>query len=408
MAARAKLGGCMVAVVCVLVFSAATAAGQTKKPIKFMKLTDLTGPASAQVGPMGWAAEDYINWLNKKEGGIDGHPVELELIDTKYDLTLIRSAYARFKGMKQATLNLDSLSGGIEALRQQYDKDKIPVMMETGHGPALYPAAWTFGLMPPYDDVLCAFADWIKRQWKEARKPRVALFLGDYASGRSPQLAKWYCEKVGVEVVAEEICPLRPTDTSDLLIRIRDAKPDYIFDTLMPDQAKVVLRDKQKLDIKIPQINFVFNSDLIAKTVPPEAYEGYMGFEAISAWWVKDVPGVQLSYKLYEKRGEVPPYAYIGGVGGTMIWIEAVKNALRKVGYEKLDGPAIFDGYVAIKGLSCMGIFKEIDYTKGDRRGNKWLRISKLNKDGSVLAISEWMEAPWNLKLKQEAQKETK
>jgi hypothetical protein len=88
-----------------------------------------------------------------------------------------------------------------------------------------------------------------------------------------------------------------------------------------------------------------------------------------------------------------------------MIWARAVKNALETVGYDKLNGAAIFDGYMKIKNFTARGIFKEIDYTKGDRRGNKWLRISKLNKDGSVSAITEWFPSPWNLKLKAEMKK---
>jgi len=97
------------------------------------------------------------------------------------------------------------------------------VLMITGHGPALYPPSWVVATQPPYDDSLCTMADWIANNWKEKRPPRLALLLGDYASGRSPELAKWYCEKRGVKVVAVEYCALLPTDTSDLLIRTRDS-----------------------------------------------------------------------------------------------------------------------------------------------------------------------------------------
>ena len=243
-------------------------------------------------------------------------------------------------------------------------------------------------------------ADWIIANWKEKRKPRLALLLGDYASGRSPELAKWYCEKKGIEIVDVEYCPLMPNDTSDLLIRIRNSKPDYIYDTLMPGQVKVVLRDKLKLGITTPQVNFVFNSFLITKTVPPEAYDGYMGFQLASSWWEKDVPGVKLAYELYAKRGSVPPFAYIAAVGAAMVWEEAVKNAIESVGYEKLDGPAILNGYLGIKNFNAMGLFKNVSYSKSDLRGSKWLKICRLHKDGTASNVTDWMEAPWNLKLK--------
>jgi branched-chain amino acid transport system substrate-binding protein len=398
---------CSMVVIAVILFVAGGSTlcfGQAKQPVKFVMLTDLTGPAHAQVGSEGWAAEDYFTWLNQ-QGGIDGHPVQVEVIDTKYQLPLIRTAYARVKEMKHTAVSFDAISGGIEALRGQFAIDKIPVMMITGHGPALYPPSWVVAQMAPYDDTLCTMADWVASTWKEKRPARIALFLGDYASGRSPELAKWYVEKKGIQISAVEYCPLLPTDTSDLLIRIRESKPDYIFDTLMPDQIKVALRDRLKLGIKIPQINFVFNSDLIMKTVPLEAYADYMGFQSQSSWWEKHVPGIQLAYQLYKKRGDIPTYTYGGAIGASLVMTEAVKNALKKVGYEKMDGSAIRDGYLGIKNYTGMGLFKGITYTPDDLRGNKWLKVCKFNNDGSISNVTDWMEAPHNLKLKAEMEK---
>jgi branched-chain amino acid transport system substrate-binding protein len=396
---KTKAWSVILSFVIALFLTAGTAAAAEKGPIHFVMLTDLTGPAHAQVAPEGWSAEDYITWLNKR-GGINGHPLTIEVIDTKYQLPLIRTAYARNKDRKHMTMSFDAISGGIEAMKGQFAKDKIPVSMYTGHGPALYPASWVFANMPPYDDTLCTFADWIKANWKENRKPRLALLLGDYASGRSPELAKWYCEKIGLDIVSVEYVPVLPTDTSDLLIRMRDTKPDFVFDTLMPDQCKVILKDRFKLGIKIPQANFVYNSDLIKQTVPLEAYVGYMGLQCGASWWETDVPGVKLAYELYKHRGPIPSATYILSLGGVMAWVEAVKNALNKVGYEKLDGQAIYDGYLQIKNFTAMGVFKEISYYPDDLRGSKWLKICKFNNDGSISNVTDWMEAPHNLKLK--------
>lgn len=374
---------------------------QQKKPINFVTLGDLTGPLHTLVAPMVWGSEDYFSWLNQ-QGGIDGHPAKVEVIDTKYQLPLIRTAYARVKEMKQTAISFDSLSGGIEALRDQFATDKVPVLMLTGHGPALFPPSWVFAVMPTFDDNLCSMADWIVSNWKEKRKPRLALLLGDYAAGRSPEMANWYVKKKGIGIVAVEYCPLQPTDTSDLLIRIREAKPDFIFDTLTTDQVKVVLKDRLRLGIKIPQVSFVANAYIIMKTVSPEAYADYMYFQSFGTWWEKHIPGVQLSYKLYNKRGDTPPDQYSMTVGAMMVWAEAVKNALRKVGYEALDGPAIYEGFMQIKNFTAMGIFKDITYTKDDLRGCKWSKVCRFNKDGTISNASDYFTAPHNLRLKAE------
>lgn len=391
-------------IACVIFGNSSFVFAQEKKPLKFFILTDLTGPVHAQIASEGWAAEDYFAWLNK-QGGIEGHPVDISVIDTKYSLPLIRSAYNRIKDTKNMALNFDAISGGIEALKGEFIKDKIPAMMMTGHGPAVYPPGWVFSVMTPYDDVLCTMADWITSFWKENRKPRLALFLGDYASGRAPELAKWYCEKKGIEVVSVEYCPLQPTDSTDLLSRIRDAKPDYIFDTLMADQIKVVLRDRVRLGIKTPQVTFVFSSEVIMATVPKEAYVGYMGFQNNNSWWNADVPGVKLALDLYKKRGNQPNLTYFLSVGGCMVWEEAVRNALKKVGYDGLTGPAVYDGYMGIKQFTARGIFKDITYTKDDLRGNRWQRIAKINDDSTLSWVTDHMPTPWNLKMKAEMEK---
>jgi hypothetical protein len=135
---------------------------------------------------------------------------------------------------------------------------------------------------------------------------------------------------------------------------VRDKNPDFVFDTLMPDQLKVVLKDRFKLGIKIPQASFVFASELIRETVSLEARAGYMGFQRSASWWEKDVPGVKLAYELYKHRGPIPNSTYLVALGGIMAWAQAVKNAVNKVGYEKLDGQAIYDGYMQFKNYTEM------------------------------------------------------
>ena len=83
-----------------------------------------------------------------------------------------------------------------------------------------------------------------------------------------------------------------------------------------------------------------------------------------------------------------------------MAWVEAVKNAINAVGYENLDGQAIYDGYMKVKNFTAMGLANEISYYPDDTRGSKWIKICKFNDDGSISNITDWFEAPHNLKLK--------
>ncbi len=93
--------------------------------------------------------------------------------------------------------------------------------MITGHGPALYPpdrSSRRCHLMMTH--YIIGGLDY--GQLERKRKPRLALLLGDYASGRSPEMAKWYCEQKGIEIVGTGICFLYSRQIQAiLLIRTR-------------------------------------------------------------------------------------------------------------------------------------------------------------------------------------------
>ena len=130
-----------------------------------------------------------------------------------------------------------------------------------------------------------------------------------------------------------------------------------------------------------------------------------MGILPSSVWFEKNLPGVKLSYELFKKRGPIPNATYIAAVGACMVWVEAVKNALNKVGYEKLDGQAIYDGYMQIKNFTAMGIFPGVSYFPGDQRGVSKIRICRFENDGSVSTVADWFDVPHNLKLKAQENK---
>jgi len=130
-----------------------------------------------------------------------------------------------------------------------------------------------------------------------------------------------------------------------------------------------------------------------------------MGILPSSVWFEKNLPGVKLSYELFKKRGPIPNATYIAAVGACMVWVEAVKNALNKVGYEKLDGQAIYDGYMQIKNFTAMGIFPGVSCFPGDQRGVSKRRICRFENDGSVSTVADWFDVPHNLKLKAQENK---
>lgn len=407
---KAVLLMCLAAVLVASIALAGCAAPEEaaveKGPIKLAMVTDMTGPAHEQVMWCGWAAEDFAKWVNE-QGGISGHPVEMEVVDTKYDLTLIRTAYKRLR-TEVVSMSFDAQSHAYDALGDMFRMDEMPVLLTTGAGSALYPPGYVFSCMAPYDDRCCGMVDWIVANWEETRRPRLALLLGDYSSGRIAEQAEWYIEGKGVDLVAKEIVPWGPTDTTDQWVRIRDANPDYIYDTLCPDMMKVALMDKHRLGVDIPQLNFFWNSAIIRDTVPGEAYDGLMGMYSIYQWFNADKPGVKLVESIWTDYGHRTAAAsnvtncYIMAMASLFMQEEAIRLAIEQVGYEDLTPPAVYDGFCSIKNFDCRGLTKPFSLSKDKPRGQGGVQIGMLHKDGTVSIVCDWIECPWHLKLKAE------
>ena len=213
-------------------------------------------------------------------------------------------------------------------------------------------------------------------------------------------------ESKGVEVVAIEYCPWGPTSTVDQLTRIRDAKPDFMFDSQTPDMIKVSLTDKKRIGMgEIPQLNAGYSTMLITQLVSPEAFDGLLICLDFAQWPEPNHPGYQFCTQLYQKERNVkdlPPDVYPPCVASCMVWEEAIRLAVANVGYENLNGAAVYDGYTQIKDFPLMDLTKPVTLTKDIPRGNPWCRMWRLNKDGTATLVDDWRAAPWILKLQAE------
>ena len=377
---------------------------EVKGPIKVACFTDLTGPVAAQVAYSGWQFEDYFNWLNE-QGGIDGHPVEATVIDHRYDVSLLRTAYKKMKAEGIVCGSSGACSMVFNGIGEFAPEDEIPFIQDCFHGIALYPPSWFFSLLLATDDRVAGFGDWILENWKESRKPRLALLMGDYGAGKGPMEAKWYLEDKGIDVVAEEIVPLAVTDTIDHMTRIRDAKPDFIFDTALIFQQKLLLRDRVMLEMQdIPMMNFYWTYGMVISMIRPEEYDGYMNMASIAQSWQQEIPGVVFGDELHKGAGREGDHApaYLP-LAHHMLMADAIKRALDKVGYENLNGKAVYDALTTTKNFTADGLTFPASFTKERTRGTDEVRLIQLHKDGPPTIIDDSMECPWNLKLAAEA-----
>jgi hypothetical protein len=85
---------------------------------------------------------------------------------------------------------------------------------------------------------------------------------------------------------------------------------------------------------------------------------------------------------------------YLSGISQGMLYESALKVALKDVGYEKLDGEAMYHALQKLTGTDVtQGQMGTIDFSPTSRRVSRQVKFYKIT-GGKVVAISGWLTAP--------------
>ena len=400
------------------VWSPDTAAADEVKPLVIGHLGDWTGPAGMTCGPIGDAFILYFHeYINKERGGISytdpktGQAgqvkVKVEYADCRYELPLFKSAYRDFVDQGVVMIHTTS-SPAIEALKKDYKRDKIPCVISTGNTVGLWPPGWIYGHRGTFADDVGVYVKWIKANWKEKRAPRMAMMYHDGPFGRS---MLWggpeYAKANGFEIVADEPIPAMPVDMSGQLLRIKQAKADFIIVNILGSQAAVLLKDMKRIGLDIPLFILTCTDAVELSDLAGEAAEGaYYTSYTDQVSWDDNLPPVKWTNEHFRKymKGkagydvEKRPYAtglWFAGWFIADIAKEALRLALEKVPPDKLTGADVRDyGFNRMKDYDVHGLCKGITYYPGqDHRGGHWKNIHRV-KYGKDSIISDWIEEP--------------
>jgi len=385
-----------------------------QQPIEIVALADLTGPyatVSANVLP---GFEDAVAAINDR-GGVLGHPVKFEILDFAGDVKRGLSLYATVAAReRKPAFMLTSLSTLDMALRDRFAEDEIVCLTSGASTPALHPPGWLFGVYPAYVSMFGGFADWMVKDWQKTKTHegniRLAYVSWDGAFGRSidSEETAAYLKSKGVDVVAREWMPILTMSATDYLLRVKEAKPDWIVGSYHAFVFSVVLKDANALGLVPPKVRFaniMAGTDILLFSLAPDAtktIEPY-AWSSTPTFGDADNPFIQLCDKyITERHGEVPQLrnnVYPVAWRVPLVGCAAAKRVIKDKGYEGLTGKNMYDALCKMKGVDVEKEFLgvsygyTIDYGPDDRQLDL-VQIQQATKDAKIVPVSPFFHVP--------------
>jgi branched-chain amino acid transport system substrate-binding protein len=352
----------------------------------------LFGGAISQTGQYAEPAGRQVNaikqWVDEVNGhgGLLGHKIALRLLDDKSDTQTSIKLYEKLITEDKVDVLLAPYSSGItEAVANVNERYKMPFI---AYGASSTPI-WEKGRKYIFNIVAVA-EDYQKGAIHLAKQIGVksiaiigqdSLFPRQAAKG-----AKEHAKQAGIEVVLEENYPVKQTDFTALLQKIKAAGAEAIISNSYFADSAAQLRQMRELNL-----NFKLYSSTIGPSLPnfPEQVGGVAEYVLGYSQWeplpeILKHPGMKEFIAAYEKRyGEKPNY-HAGNAYGALQVTEA---AIKKAG--SFDPEKLREAMATIEVHSAFGRYKV------DARGmnsHEGLTFQVLKGQRKVVWPDKWAE----------------
>ncbi len=378
------------------------AVAEKPESIAVAVLGDLTGPYASVVGPMAPGCEDAVKYVNEQLGGIDGVKIELFVKDNTGKAAMGMQQYAELINRKPKPLFFGvPHTPTAEALREKVKTNDV-----IGFFPSsiddLYPQGNTYGFYALYAGMTAVAVKWVKDNWKEKRNPRVAIITWDQAYGRAfltPEFFK-YCEKIGVDIVAQELFGVRDVDLTTQLVRIKAKKPDWLLTNCTGSGPVAIMRAAKELGMKVKLLNTV-GGGWGTMRLDPGLFEGCVSILHNISYDDETHEGVKL-IKQYLKDNnrsiKEQTNFYVIGWQYILMIHKVMSSAVAKVGWEKLNTAALKAEMSSLTDWEPLNGVVKVSYTE-KKRSSPWLVVyriqgGKLVPAGGKGGDGKFVEAP--------------
>ena len=347
-----------------------------------------TGPVAALGIPQGDGMIDYMNYINDN-GGIHGRKIKMLWEDDGFEapksVAAVKKLISRDKvltimttgGTNQTIANMKNID--------RYQIVNIPNAMALEFFDPLNPYIFALGAL--YEWQYQVIVDYINDDLKmEDKKIGVVYTKKEYGK-KGLDAIKKRAAKYNIPVVAELVLPTGAVDASSQVLALKESGATIVItcDVLPPIISFLKTAEKYNY---WPQV-FGFNwatDDLLVKACGPAA-KNYIGAGFVGSW-TDDTPGIKLVREIAAKNNRQPKLTslYIGGIGVSMLFAEAMKKAGRDLTPETLK-----KALETFREFDTGGIFPPVTYTDKSHAPAKKVKLFKADVEKKCLVpLTDW------------------
>jgi branched-chain amino acid transport system substrate-binding protein len=375
-----------------------TVPAPTGTPITVGSLCDRSG-ATQLIGVIYCPAFlDYIDMVNERQGGVDGHPIEVVDIDHGYEVPKAVAGYEQVR-QQGAVAVLCQGTPIASALNESVTRDKVPCLTPgfgiAGAGdPTAYP--YQFPIAASYYSQGAAAIDFALTQLEGQDEPKIAYLYFDNPAGKEPlPVLEALADSEGFELRTFAV----PAPGLDMAAQVTDIvqrfEADFVVTHLFGRAPSVSIKAFKEAGYPLDSVvSLVWGSS--------EAdIEAAGGFALAEGYHTLQFTGVGQDYDpirdiiaMYEARGEDPPSAlsdqsvyYNRGVFTAALLVEGIRHAV-ELG-EPVTGETVKAGLEAIDAYEAGGLAPPLTISATDHEGGGYTRVYKV-EDGELQPVTDW------------------
>ena len=346
---------------------AAPAGAEKKAPIKIGAFFAESGPAASIGTPTKLVAIMVVDKINK-EGGIQGHPIELVLADTEGQPTKAVMAFKKFVNVDKVKAVVGPTRTGTGmAVKKQVEAVKIPTVMTVGGDPVIMEgkvgkmdfgtARYVFKAPQRSSIAVKKVLAYLKKK----NLTKIGLISASDGFGRDG--ARWIAKlapKFGITIVGSEQFNPKDVDMKSQLTKLAAANPQAIICWTIGPAGATVSKNHHALGLKAPLVQCHGQPGPRYIQLAGVASEGDL-MPATKLMVYESLPDSDPQKKviaefveLYKKRGYDKKYPINTHSGYAWDAVYLLANAMNKAGTDPDKLRAALEntkGYVGVSGV---------------------------------------------------------